>query len=129
MIVDCVAEPQPLVLALLERGVEVCHTRRIGVHRGVFLVGAETLDQFSGQPIGNRESIGVGDVSRHVTEILAYVKAYNGIDNKTLWRHMLPIMSPQEFETATRAAIKAGYMKLDSQSMRYRVVKERKKDE
>lgn len=74
------------------------------------------------------QSIGVGDVSRHVTEILAYVKAYNGIDNKTLWRYMLPIMSPQEFEIATRAAIKAGYMKLDSQSMRYKVVKE-KKDE
>lgn len=73
------------------------------------------------------QSIGAGDVSSHVNEILAYVRAYDGITQKALWRHMMPIMSPREFEEATRAAIKAGYMKLMGQT--YSPVKQEKSDE
>ncbi len=71
------------------------------------------------------QSIGIGDVSRHVKEILSYVKAYNGIDNRLLLRHMLPIMSPQEFDIAIKAAIKVGYVKFDSGSGKYQLVKEK----
>ena len=57
------------------------------------------------------ESIGVGDTSRYVQELLAYVRAYKEIEDRELWRHMLPIMEPKEYVEATAAAIKAGYMK------------------
>lgn len=56
------------------------------------------------------QSIGVGDVSRMVTEILAYVRAYKQIPQQTLWRHMMAIMSPKEFTEASEAARKAGYL-------------------
>jgi len=56
------------------------------------------------------QSIGVGDISRMVMEILAYVRAYENIPQMTLWRHMMPIMSPKEFSEASDAAVKAGYL-------------------
>ena len=56
------------------------------------------------------QSIGVGDISRMVMEILAYVRAYKQIPSRTLWRHMMPIMSPKEFNDASDAAVKAGYL-------------------
>lgn len=58
------------------------------------------------------ESIGVGDVSRLVMEILAYVRAYRQIPKKTLWRAMLHIMGPKEFDEATTAAVNAGYLRI-----------------
>jgi hypothetical protein len=70
------------------------------------------------------QSIGAGDVSRFVTEIISYIKAYNGIEVKALWRHMLPIMAPREFDEATKAAIKAGYIKLEG--TKYSIVKKPK---
>jgi len=57
------------------------------------------------------ESIGVGDVSRMVNEILVYVRAYGEITQQALWRLMMPLMGPKEFEEASTAAIKAGYIK------------------
>lgn len=70
------------------------------------------------EPSMNRvfESIGIGDISRHVKELLAYIRAYGSITEKDLWRFMLPIMSPKEFEEATRAAIKADYIKREGLS-------------
>ena len=56
------------------------------------------------------KSIGVGDISRLVMEILAYVRAYEQIPKKTLWRAMLHIMGPKEFDEATTAAVNAGYL-------------------
>lgn len=56
------------------------------------------------------QSIGIGDISRHVMEILAYVRAYRAIHQRALWRHMMPIMSPKEFDEASGAAVKAGYL-------------------
>ena len=58
------------------------------------------------------QSIGVGDSSRLVNEILAYVRAYKEISQQKLWRHMMPIMSAKEFEDAGAAAVKAGYMRI-----------------
>lgn len=60
------------------------------------------------------ESIGSGENSRYVNEILAYVRAYGEIGDRALWRHMLPIMGPKEYSDATAAAIKAGYLKVMS---------------
>jgi len=56
------------------------------------------------------QSIGVGDISRMVMEILAYVRAYKVIPEVTLWRAMMPIMGPKEFSDASNAAVKAGYL-------------------
>jgi len=56
------------------------------------------------------QSIGLGDISRHVMEILAYVRAYEKINKQALWRHMMPIMSPKEFDEASGAAVTAGYL-------------------
>jgi len=58
------------------------------------------------------QSIGVGDISRLVMEILAYVRAYRQIPKKTLWRAMLHIMGPKEFDEATTAAVNAGYLRI-----------------
>lgn len=76
------------------------------------------------------QSIGVGDISRMVMEILAYVRAYGKIEQRELWRHMLPIMSPKEFDEATGAAVKAGYLAIRNEGgkMMYCSVKE-KEDE
>jgi len=56
------------------------------------------------------QSIGAGDMSRMVMEILAYVRAYKVIPEKTLWRAMMHIMGPKEFSDASNAAAKAGYL-------------------
>ena len=58
------------------------------------------------------QSIGVGDISRLVMEILSYVRAYRQISGEELWRHMLPIMGPKEFTEASDAAVKAGYLRI-----------------
>ena len=43
-VVGDIGKPQPLVLALFKCGVKVRHARRVGMHRSMFLVGAETLE-------------------------------------------------------------------------------------
>ena len=58
------------------------------------------------------QSIGVGDISRLVTELLTYVRAYKEISQLDLWRYMMPIMSVQEFDEAIGAAVKAGYLRV-----------------
>lgn len=63
------------------------------------------------------ESIGMGEISRYVTEILAYVRAYGEISDQVLWRHMLPIMGPKEYGEATGAAVKAGYIRVSQKGM------------
>ncbi len=60
-------------------------------------------------------SIGLVDTSRHVAEILSYVRAYRKISQSELWRRCLPIMSPKEFSEATDAATKAGYLLLTAE--------------
>jgi len=74
------------------------------------------------------QSLGVSDITRHVNEIIAFIKVYKGIETRELWRHMLPIMSPREFDEATGAAIRAGYIRLSAG--RYVLVNQQeKKDE
>lgn len=63
------------------------------------------------------QSIGMGETSRYVNEILAYVRAYGEIADQELWRHMLPIMGPKEYGEATAAALKAGYIKAQHRGM------------
>lgn len=77
------------------------------------------------------ESIGVGDISRLVMEILAYVRAYRQIPKKTLWRAMLHIMGPKEFDEATTAAINAGYLRVVhiGHDLMYCAVDKEKEDE
>ena len=58
------------------------------------------------------QSIGTGDASRAVMELMAYVRAYKVIPEKTLWRAMMHIMGPKEFSDASNAAVKAGYLAL-----------------
>jgi len=75
------------------------------------------------------QSLGVGDISRMVMEILAYVRAYGRIPQQALWRHMMPIMSPKEFSEASDAAAKAGYLAIRNFGgvITYCAVKEEKK--
>lgn len=57
------------------------------------------------------ESIGVADTSKHVNEVLAYVRAYGGLSSGALWRHLLPVMSQKDFDDAITAAIKANFIR------------------
>ena len=56
------------------------------------------------------ENIGIADSSRHVIEILAYVRAYKSISQQDLWRLCMPVMKLQEFTDAINAGIRAGYI-------------------
>jgi hypothetical protein len=74
------------------------------------------------------ESIGVGDVSKLVSEILVYVRAYGEITQQALWRLMMPLMGPKEFEEASTAAIKAGYIKIAQRGTQIYYIAVREKD-
>ncbi len=77
------------------------------------------------------QSIGVGEVSRYVQEILAYVRAYapNAIEKQVLWRHMMAIMDLREFADACNAAIQAGYMRIQRINNRTSYVAIQEKEE
>lgn len=56
------------------------------------------------------ESIGVVDESRHVHEIVSYVKIYKWITAEDLWRLCMNIMPSKSFEVALRAAVTSGLL-------------------
>ncbi len=58
------------------------------------------------------EAIGVASTSKHVNEMLAYLHAFKRMTQRALWRRLMPVMDSREFDEATGAAVKAGYIKL-----------------
>lgn len=58
------------------------------------------------------DSIGNNETSKNAIEVLTYVRAYGEIHQKALWRHLYNMMSTKDFEEATSAAIKAGYIRI-----------------
>jgi len=58
------------------------------------------------------EAIGIADTSKHVNEMLAYLNAFKRMTHREIWRRMMPIMNSREFDEATQAGVKAGYIKL-----------------
>ena len=75
------------------------------------------------------QSIGSSESARHVSEILSYIKGYNGMTSLNLWRHMMPLMTRREFEEATDGAIKAGYIELGGSPPMYTMIKQKKEKE
>ena len=75
------------------------------------------------------QSIGTGDASRAVMELMAYVRAYKQISSTTLWRHMMPIMGLKEFDDAGSAAVKAGWLSIRriGSELMYCAIKEEEK--
>jgi hypothetical protein len=61
-----------------------------------------------------------------VNEIVSYIRGYNGMSQKDLWRHMLPLMSYREYEEACGAATKAGYIQLGGTPPMYTMIKQKK---
>jgi len=59
------------------------------------------------------ESLGGGDASSNVRELLAYVRAYGGIRKSDLWRHCMPLMDYRAFGEACEAALQAKFMTVE----------------
>lgn len=56
------------------------------------------------------ESIGIVDESRHIHEIVSYVRTYKWITAEDLWRLCMNIMASKSFEVALRAAVTGGFL-------------------
>ena len=95
-----------MVIAAAQRQ-ELSITERDLAISDQMITGLEPAMQFVFQ------SIGVGDISKFVVEILAYVRAYKTIPQRELWRHMMTTMNPREFDEAVSAAVKAGYLRIE----------------
>ena len=70
------------------------------------------------------QSIGLAETNKNVNEMLAYLKAFKSMTQKEIWRRMMPIMSSREFDEATNAAVKAGYIKISGPELTYTPTKE-----
>lgn len=70
------------------------------------------------------QSIGLAETSKNVTEMLAYLRAFKSMTQKEIWRRMMPIMSSREFDEATNAAVKAGYIKISGPELTYTPTKD-----
>ena len=73
------------------------------------------------------QSIGMADIGRKVSEILAFVKVYKEVPQQALYQHCVNMMGLKEFEEAVSAAVKAGYLELrsDGKQMLYRLTGEK----
>lgn len=56
------------------------------------------------------ESIGVVDESRHLHEIISFVRAHKFLTTKELWGHCINLMKYQDFYAAVRAGCEAGLL-------------------
>lgn len=56
------------------------------------------------------ESIGISITSKHVHELLTFLKTYRRLKKQDMWRHCMKFMSPKEFGEAIDAAVSAGYL-------------------
>jgi len=54
------------------------------------------------------ESIGVTEESRHVHELIPFLRTYGWMTMDELWKKVMNLMSNQDFENAIRAALRAG---------------------
>lgn len=57
-------------------------------------------------------SIGNNVTSKHVNAILSYLRTYQKMVRRELWRYCIKSMSPREFGEATDACVQAGYIHL-----------------
>ena len=61
------------------------------------------------------ESIGTGENSKNLNEMLAYVRAYKSIPQKELYRLLYNIMTTKDFEEATNSGVKAGLLRVTNE--------------
>lgn len=59
-------------------------------------------------------SIGNNITSKHVNSILSYLRTYQKLVRRDLWRNCIKSMSPREFGEATDACVQAGFIHLTS---------------
>ena len=61
-VIGDVGKPEALIFAFFKGGVKVGHARRVRGHRGVFLIGAKSLDEFVGKVVRICEAIAIRDL-------------------------------------------------------------------
>lgn len=59
------------------------------------------------------ESIGVVDEAKHIAEIVAFVRAHEWLPSEEIWRLVMNLMSHKEFDTALKAAVMGGLLKVE----------------
>lgn len=76
------------------------------------------------------ESIGLQSSAQRHNEVLAYVRAYGKIDDKTLWNLCLRIMERKQYDEALEGLVLAGQIQrtLQGQTRVYVPVKQKKKE-
>lgn len=62
------------------------------------------------------ESIGVVEESRHVHEIIPFIKAFGFLTLDELWARVMNLMSQQDFKSAVSAAHRGGLIRVETRS-------------
>jgi len=71
-------------------------------------------------------SIGVGELSRNVNEMMTFIRAYPDIGYSRLWKYLITSMTPRDFEECIKAAANARFITVASigNKRRFTAIKE-----
>lgn len=68
------------------------------------------------------ESIGVVDEAQHAAEIIAFVRSAGFLSQDELWRHCMKIMDMRSFESAVKALVRGGALRVATKDGRMGVI-------